>query len=144
MVVHMAKQYWLVKSEPESFSWQDFVTEKTTHWTGVRNYQARINLRGMKKGDQVLFYHSGAGKEVVGVARVLKGAYPEPGAEEWTCVDLEVDHPLAAPVSLQSIKGDKKLSDLILVKNTRLSVMPVTEQQFDRIVTLSSSEGARK
>lgn len=144
MLFPMAKQYWLVKSEPESFSWQDFAEEMTTHWTGVRNYQARINLRGMRNGDQVLFYHSGSGKEVVGVARVLKEAYPEAGAEDWSCVDFEVDRPLAAPVSLQAIKADKKLSDLLLLKNTRLSVMPVTEQQFDRIITLSSSAGSRK
>jgi predicted RNA-binding protein with PUA-like domain len=134
----MAKQYWLVKSEPESFSWQDFAAEGTTQWTGVRNYQARINLRGMKKGDQVLFYHSGSGKEVVGVARVLKGGYPEPGAEEWVCVDLEVDHKLPAPVTLQAIKSDKKLGELLLLRNTRLSVMPVTEEQFQRITGLAT------
>jgi predicted RNA-binding protein with PUA-like domain len=137
----MAKSYWLVKSEPESYSWQAFVKEGSTSWSGVRNYQARINLRAMKMGDRVFFYHSGSAKEILGMARVTRAAYPEEGAPDWSAVDLAPELELDAPVSLQTIKADKFLKELMLVKNSRLSVMPVTEQQFDRIITLARRKG---
>ena len=132
---------WLVKQEPEDYSWSDFVHEGKTAWTGVRNYQARNNLRAMMKGDSVLFYHSGSGKEIVGIARVTKPAYADPTAEEgdWVCVDLAPEKPLWQPVSLSSIKADASLKDMALVRNSRLSVMPVTAKQFERVLKLSGT-----
>ena len=129
----------MVKQEPEDYSWSDFVMDKKTAWTGVRNFQARNNLRAMTKGDAVLFYHSGTGKEVVGVARVGKTAYPDPTATEgdWSCVDLVPIKPLNQPVSLAGIKADAQLRDMKLVRQSRLSVMPVTAKQFDRVLTLA-------
>ena len=120
-------QYWLVKQEPEAYSWADFVKDGRTAWTGVRNFQARINLRAMKKGDLVFYYHSVTDKHIAGIARVLKEAYPDPTATEgdWVCVDLEPIKPLARPVTLQQIKGDKKLEEMKLIRQTRLSVTPV-------------------
>jgi predicted RNA-binding protein with PUA-like domain len=137
----MAKNYWLVKSEPETYSWAAFVKDGETAWTGVRNFQARNNLRGMKKGDLVFFYHSGGEKQVVGLARVEKDSYPDPTAKEgdWSAVDLAPMKPLAKPVSLQTIKADKLLKDMPLVRNSRLSVTPMTEAQFNRLMTLAES-----
>ena len=130
--------YWLVKSEPETFSWADLVKDGRTAWTGVRNFQARNNLRAMKPGDRVLFYHSNEGKEVVGVASVAKAAYPDPTANEgdWSCVDLAAVKPLAHPVRLATIKADKILMEMALVRNSRLSVSPVTEAQFKQLMKL--------
>ena len=130
--------YWLVKSEPETYSWEDLVKEGKTAWTGVRNYQARNNLRAMKTGDQALFYHSGEGKEVVGLAKVTRAAYPDPTAKEgdWTCVDLAPLRAFKDPVSLASIKADKVLKGMALAKNPRLSVQPVTPEQFERLMKL--------
>jgi predicted RNA-binding protein with PUA-like domain len=131
--------YWLVKSEPESFSWSALVKEGKTAWTGVRNYAARLNLRAMKKGDPVLFYHSVTDKQVMGVARIEKEAYPDPTAEEgeWVCVDLVPDEKLTNPVSLDAIKSDKALQKIGLLKQTRLSVVSLTRAEFDRIIKLS-------
>jgi predicted RNA-binding protein with PUA-like domain len=133
--------YWLVKSEPESFSWADLVKEGKTAWTGIRNYAARLNLRAMKKGDPVLFYHSVTDKQVVGVARVEKEAYPDPTAKEgeWVCVDLAPGEKLKNPISLDAIKGDKSLQKIGLLKQTRLSVVSLTRAEFDRILSLSRS-----
>ena len=133
--------YWLVKSEPDTYSWGDLVKDGRTAWTGVRNYQARINLRAMQKGELVLFYHSGDGKEVAGVASVAKAAYPDPTAKEgdWSCVDLGPVKPVAKSVSLQVIKADKMLKDMVLVKNSRLSVQPVTTEQFNRVLELAAT-----
>src|SRR5262249_47737536 len=129
----------LVKSEPESYSWDTFVKDGKTAWTGVRNFTARINLRAMKKGDPVLFYHSVTGKEIVGIGRVLKEAYADPTATEggWSAVDIEPVKPLAKPVTLETIKADKSLADLPLVKLSRLSVSPVSEKQFHRLMELA-------
>src|SRR6266536_1899562 len=134
----MAKNYWLVKQEPESYSWADFVKEGNAAWTGIRNYQARNNLRGMTQGDPVLFYHSGEGKEVVGIARVAKEAYPDPTATEgdWSGVDLVPVKVLKKPVTRDVIKADKALKDILLIRNSRLSVMPLTEAQFNRVLEL--------
>jgi predicted RNA-binding protein with PUA-like domain len=130
--------YWLVKQEPEAYSWDNFVKDKRTAWTGVRNFQARNNLRAMKKGDLVLFYHSVSEKQIVGLARVEKEHYPDPTADEgdWSAVDLAPVKPLAKPVTLDQIKGDKVLKQMILVRMSRLSVTAVTPEQFERIMEL--------
>src|SRR5512132_1380666 len=119
--------YWLVKSEPEAYSWEMFVKEKRAAWTGVRNFQARNNLRAMKRGDLVLFYHSVSEKQVVGIARVGKEAYTDPTAKEgdWSCVDLVPVKALTKPVTLDQIKTDKVLGEMKLLKQSRLSVTPV-------------------
>ena len=131
--------YWLAKSEPEAYSWAQFVLDGRTAWTGVRNFQARNNLRAMKRGDLVLFYHSVSDKQIVGIARVSREAYPDATADEgdWSCVDLQPVKPLAKPVSLETIKADKLLRDMPLVKQSRLSVTPVTKGQFDRLLELT-------
>ena len=131
--------HWLVKSEPESYSWHDFVMDKRAAWTGVRNYQARNNLRAMKRGDLVLFYHSVSEKQIVGIARVAQEAYPDATAEEgdWSCVDLVPVKPFAKPVTLDAIKSDEALADVPLVKNSRISVTPLSERQFKRLLTMS-------
>lgn len=138
----MAKNYWLVKSEPDSYSWAMFVKEGKAAWTGVRNYQARNNLRAMKKGDLVLFYHSVSEKQVVGLARVEKDSYPDPTATEgdWSAVDLAPVKALAKPVTLETIKGDKLLKDMPLVRNSRISVTPLTEAQFGRLMALAETK----
>src|SRR3954469_19309714 len=114
-------QYWLVKSEPQSYSWSDLVKDGKTAWTGVRNFQARNNLRAMKKGDLALFYHSVSAKQVVGVARVEKEAYPDPTAKEgdWVCVELAPFKAFAAPVALDQIKAEKSLAGMALLKQSR-------------------------
>jgi len=131
--------HWLVKSEPETYSWATLVKERRTAWTGVRNYQARIHLRAMKAGDAVLFYHSGETRDIVGLARVARAAYADPTATDgdWVCIDLAPVKPLARPVTLATVKGDKLLKDMVLVKNSRLSVQPVTEAQFKQIMELA-------
>lgn len=136
----MAKQWWLVKSEPEAYSFAQLEKDRSTAWTGVRNFQARNNLRAMKKGDAVLFYHSVSDKQVVGVARVLREAYPDPTATEgdWSCVDLEPAKPLAKPVTLDALKADAVTQNLPLIRQSRLSVTPVTKEQFDRIIKLGT------
>jgi predicted RNA-binding protein with PUA-like domain len=133
--------HWLVKSEPESYSWETFVKEKRAAWTGVRNFQARNNLRAMKRGDLVLFYHSVSDKQVVGVARVDKAAYPDPTAKEgdWSCVDLVPVKPLAKPVTLDQIKGDRLLADMPLLRQSRLSVTPLSKAQFERVLALAKT-----
>jgi len=135
----MATQYWLVKSEPESYSWDDLVKDGKTAWTGVRNYQARNNLRAMKKGDLVLFYHSVSDKELVGIAKVATEAYPDKSAKEgdWSAVDLVPSKPLKMRVSLDQIKADSLLKEMLLVRNSRISVSPVTEPQYRRILELT-------
>jgi predicted RNA-binding protein with PUA-like domain len=133
--------YWLVKQEPEDYAWSAFVKDRGTAWTGVRNFAARNNLRAMKKGDTVFYYHSGEEKQVVGIARVAKEAYPDPSATEgdWSCVDLVPVKPLAKPVSLAAVKADAALKEMKLVRISRLSVQPVTKAEFDRIIELVSS-----
>ena len=121
-------KHWLVKQEPDSYPWEQFVRDKGTAWTGVRNFQARNNLRSMKKGDEVFYYHSVTGKSVVGVARVAREAYPDPSAKEgdWSCVDLVPVKACRTPVSLDQIKGEASLRDIALLRQSRLSVMPLT------------------
>lgn len=133
-------RYWLVKQEPGDYSWDDLVKDKRTDWTGVRNFQARNHLRAMQRGDEVLFYHSGSGKEIVGVARVARAAYPDPTAREgdWCCVDLTPLAALKRPVSLAEIRRDALLKEMALVKQSRLSVMPVTARQFAHVRKLGA------
>ena len=132
--------HWLVKQEPSAYSWDTFVKEGKTEWSGVRNFQARNNLRAMQAGDQVLFYHSVKNPSVVGVAEVLKTAYPDPTATEgnWSCVLLKPLHALKNPVSLATIKATSELAQMALIKQSRLSVMPITEKEFLRILELGS------
>lgn len=138
----MAKNYWLAKSEPEAYSWNDLVKDGKTAWTGVRNFQARNNLRAMKKGDFVLFYHSVSDKQVVGIAKVGKEFYPDPTATEgdWSVVDLMPHKPLKTFVTLEQIKGDAVLKDMLLVRQSRLSVTPLTEAQFQRMLELADTK----
>jgi len=132
--------YWLVKQEPTAYAWEDFVKDGKTAWTGVRNFQARNHLRAMAVGDQVLYYHSVTGKCVVGIAEVTRPAYPDPTASEgdWSCVDLK---PLAAlnhPVSLEAIKAEPELVEIGLLRQSRLSVMPLEPTAFEKIVQIST------
>lgn len=134
--------HWLVKQEPESYSWTDFLKDGRTDWTGVRNFQARNNLQAMKKGDLVLYYHSVSEKQVVGIAKVSKEAWPDPTAEEdgWVCVELVPVKPLVRPVSLDVIKKDAVLKDIALVRQSRLSVTPLTAPQFNRLLQLAKTK----
>lgn len=134
--------YFLVKSEPFKYSWDQFLKDKQTFWDGVRNYQARNNLKDMKKGDLVLFYHSNEGKEVIGIAKVIKESYQDPTTtdDRWVVVDLAPLEALKQPVSLQTIKDDELLKDTALVKQSRLSVMPLKAAEFDRIIALGNAE----
>ena len=131
-------KYWLVKSEPFKYSWDNLVKDKWTYWDGVRNYGARNFLKQMQAGDLVLYYHSNEGLEVVGYAKVIKSFYQDPTTDDdrWVAVDIEPVHPLVNPVSLKMIKADKKLENIRLIKQSRLSVMPVTKGEFDHIVKL--------
>ena len=128
--------YWMVKQEPEAYSWSDFLKDGRTAWTGVRNFQARNHLRAMKRGDWVAFYHSVSEKQVVGVACVAREAYPDPTAEEgdWSAVDLAPAFALTSPITLAAMKADPLLLDLPLIRQSRLSVLPVTPAQFDRLL----------
>ena len=139
-VPRMSQQHWLVKSEPGTYSWLTFVKEGRTAWTGVRNFAARLHLRSMRPGDAVAFYHSGEERQVVGLARVERAAYADPTATEgdWSCVDLAPVKPLAAPVTATAIKADPLLKVMELVRQSRLSVSPVTEAQFKRLLELSA------
>ncbi|HEU0274761.1 MAG TPA: EVE domain-containing protein [Candidatus Udaeobacter sp.] len=134
------KNFWLVKQEPSSYSWSDFVADGQTSWTGVRNYAARNNLRRMEKGDEALFYHSGDEKAVVGIARVIRTAYRDSTAEEgdWSTIDLAPVKPLRRPVTLREIKSDPRLKGIPLVRQSRLSVMPLGESAFREIVKMGS------
>ena len=127
-------KHWLVKTEPEAYSFAQLQKDKTTAWTGIRNYTARINLRAMAKGDEVFIYHSVSEKAVVGVATVIKTAYPDPTVEpgekaEWVCVDLKAGKALPRPVSLETIKAHRTLKDMLLVRQSRLSVVPLSEKE---------------
>lgn len=137
--------YWLVKSEPLKYSWDQFCKDGSTYWDGVRNYQARNNLRAMKTGDKVLYYHSNDGLAVVGVARVITEAYQDPTTddERWVVVDLEPVEAFPNPVTLGEIKQEKRLQDIALIKQSRLSVMPVAKKEFDLIVKKGKGQAAR-
>lgn len=127
--------YWLVKSEPDTWSWESHVKKGADSWTGVRNHQAKAHMKAMKKGDRVFYYHSGDGKEIVGVSEVVKEAYADPTDKTgaFVCVDLKAVEPVKAPVTLGAIKADKALANMVLVKNSRLSVQPVTADEWKLI-----------
>jgi predicted RNA-binding protein with PUA-like domain len=133
--------HWLVKQEPSAYSWDDFVRDGRTAWTGVRNFQARNNLQAMRVGDRVLFYHSVTGKCIVGEARVARTAYPDPTASEgdWVCVDLVPHKAFPSPVSLERIKAEPTLCDLALLRQSRLSVMPVTAAEYRTLTALAQT-----
>ena len=127
----------MVKQEPEAYSWDDFVKDGATDWTGVRNFQARNNLKAMKSGDKVLFYHSVTGKEVVGVAKVTKSAFPDPTDEKWVAVELQPVKPLKKSVSLAQIKANLALANLGLLRQSQLSVISLTKDEFEEILSMS-------
>jgi len=135
-------QFWLVKQEPTSYAWTTFVADGRAAWTGVRNFQARNNLRAMRQGDKVLYYHSVVGKEVMGIAQVAVEAYPDATAKEgdWSCVDLVPLKALPRPVTLDEIKAHPKLKDMVLLRNSRLSVQPVAPEEFAEIEKLSRAK----
>jgi len=138
------KRCWLVKTEPSSYSWEQFNTDGKVDWTGVRNFQARNHLREMQKGDEVLFYHSVVGKEVVGIATVSKTAFPDPTVDEsvkgdWVCVELRPKKALKRGVTLAEIKADAALKEMLLVRHSRLSVIPLAKAEFDRILELAGN-----
>jgi predicted RNA-binding protein with PUA-like domain len=137
----MAQQHWIVKQEPQAYSWDSFVKERGTAWTGVRNFQARNNLHAMKTGDWALFYHSGTAKAVVGLAQVSREAYPDPTATEgdWLAVDLIPVQTLQRPVTLEAIKADAVLKEMTLVRQSRLSISPLSAAQFKRLLSLSET-----
>lgn len=135
-------KYWLIKSEPFKYSWEDFTKDGSTFWDGLRNYQARNNLIEMKKGDLCLYYHSNKGKEVVGLAEVIKEAYQDPTTEDdrWVAVDVKALEPFKKPVSLKEMKASPELENLSLIKQSRLSVCPVSKEEFDFIVGLGNKD----
>jgi predicted RNA-binding protein with PUA-like domain len=133
--------HWLVKSEPDAFSWQQQVENKVEPWTGVRNHMAKNNLKAMRKGDLAFFYHSNIGKEVVGIVQVVREAYPDPTVEpcekgDWVCVDMKAVKPLKTPVTLAQLKADPAFADLALIRQSRLSVMPITDEYWAAICAL--------
>jgi predicted RNA-binding protein with PUA-like domain len=134
-------KHWIVKQEPEAYSWADFVKDGRVEWTGVRNFQARNNLRAMKNGDLVLFYHSVTEKQIVGIARVEKEAYPDPTATEgdWSCVALKPVNALKQPVTLAAMKTDKVLKNILLLRQSRLSVVPLTKPEFERVLKVGDT-----
>jgi len=134
--------YWLVKSEPSTYSWDQLEKDKQTSWDGVRNYAARIHLRAMKKGDEAFYYHSNEGKEIVGIAKISKEAYPDSTAKEgdWVAVEIKPFKKLKNPVSLETIKNDKRLKEMALVRLGRLSVQPVTEKEWEIVLSLSETK----
>lgn len=134
----MTTQYWLVKSEPETYAWSDLVRDRRTEWTGVRNYAARLHLRAMRPGDRVFFYESQGPKAIVGIAEITQAAFPDKTADEdgWVAVELKAVAPLARPVTLEAIKAEPALANMALVRISRLSVQPVTADEFARIQKL--------
>jgi predicted RNA-binding protein with PUA-like domain len=132
-------QYWLMKTEPATYSWDDLLRDKVEEWSGVRNYQARNNMKAMRKGDMVFIYHSVHGKEIVGTATVAREAHPDStdATGTWECVDVRVGKALQKPVSLEQIKKNSKLRAMVLVNNSRLSVQPVTQKEFEEVIKMS-------
>lgn len=136
--------YWLVKSEPDAFSWDQQVENGVEPWTGVRNHMAKANLTAMKKGDRAFFYHSNVGKEIVGVVEVAREAYPDPTADEgspWVCVDMKAVAPMPRPVTLAEIKAEPKLAEMALVRMSRLSVMPVSAEHWNILAKMGGWKG---
>jgi predicted RNA-binding protein with PUA-like domain len=141
----MTTQYWLVKSEPETYAWADLVRDRKTAWTGVRNYAARLHLNAMRAGDHVLFYHSMSDKAVVGIAEVTRTAFPDTTADEpgWVAVEIKAVEPLPRPVTLAEIKTEPAFAKMALLRLSRLSVQPVTRAEFEKVVKLAKSKSPR-
>jgi predicted RNA-binding protein with PUA-like domain len=139
IIIHYHMAHWLVKSEPSVYSWDDLEKEKETAWTGIRNYAARLHLRNMKKGDEVFFYHSNEGTDIVGIAAVTKEAYQDPTTDDdrWSAVNIKAKRKLKNPVSLDTIKKDKRLKNMALVRIGRLSAQPVTDEEWKVILELA-------
>ena len=136
----MARQHWLIKSEPTKYAFEQLVKDGRTSWDGIRNFEARNNLRAMKKGDLALYYHSNEGKAVVGVARVAREAYADATSEDdWSAVDIEPVRALARPVSLDELRSHRVLGKMMIFRRPRLSVVPVTPEEFDRVLALAKS-----
>ena len=140
------KSFWIIKQEPSQYNWKQFEKDRETYWDGVRNYQARNNLKNMKKGDNLLFYHSVVGKEIVGIAEVTREAYPDPTTddERWVVVDLKPIKPFKVPVTLEEIKTHKELSEIALIKQARLSVIPITKKEFQILLKLGKTKLSSK
>lgn len=132
--------YWLMKSEPSVYSWTDLEKEKKATWDGVRNFQARNNLKAMKKDDLAFLYHSNEDKAIIGIAKIVKENYPDPKDKDWIVVDIAPVEKLKSPVSLAQIKADKRLANMVLVRASRLSVQPVRKEEFDMIIKLSAEK----
>ena len=132
--------YWLMKSEPSVYSWTDLEKEKKATWDGVRNFQARNNLKAMKKDDLTFLYHSNEDKAIIGIAKIVKENYPDPKDKDWIVVDIAPVEKLKSPVSLAQIKADKRLANMVLVRASRLSVQPVRKEEFDMIIKLSAEK----
>ncbi len=129
--------YWLLKTEPDTYSWDDLTKDKKTTWDGVRNFQARSNIKAMKKDDVVFIYHTGEEKAIIGLAAITKEHFPDPKDKEWAAIEVTPKQKLKNPVSLAQIKADKRLSDMVLVRAARLSVQPVTKKEFEIVLDLS-------
>ena len=140
------KSFWIIKQEPSQYNWKQFEKDRETYWDGVRNYQARNNLKNMKKGDNLLFSHSVVGKEIVGISEVTREAYPDPTTddERWVVVDLKPIKPFKVPVTLEEIKTHKELSEIALIKQARLSVMPITKKEFQILLKLGKTKLSSK
>ncbi len=134
--------HWLIKSEPHKYKWDDFVKDKKTSWDGVRNYAARLHLRAMKKGDEAFFYHSNEGVEIVGIATVVKESYPDPTTDDdrWVAVDFKAGKKLKKPVTLSQMKAEKRLAQMALIRISRLSVSPVTDEEWNIIMKMSEEK----
>jgi len=132
--------YWLMKSEPSVYSWDDLNRDKKATWDGVRNFQARNNLKSMEKGDLVFIYHSNEGKEIVGIAKITKEGYPDPKDKDWIVVDIAPEKKLKSPITLAQVKADKRLTNMALVKAMRLSVQPVKKEEWDLVIALSEGK----
>jgi predicted RNA-binding protein with PUA-like domain len=132
--------YWLMKSEPSVYSWDDLNRDKKATWDGVRNFQARNNLKAMKKGDLVFIYHSNEGKEIIGIAKITKEGYPDPKDTDWVVVDIAPEKKLKSPITLAQVKADKRLENMALVKAMRLSVQPVKKEEWDLVIALSEGK----
>ena len=136
--------YWLLKSEPAKYSWDRMVGDKRTHWDGVRNFQAAANMRAMKEGDRAFFYHSNEGKDIVGIVEVVREAHPDPtakGGEPWVVVDVKAVEPVPVPVTLEAIKKEPKLKEMALIKYSRLSVQPVTADEWKAVCKMGGVKG---
>lgn len=132
--------YWLMKTEPGTYSWDDLVKDKKTTWDGVRNFQARNNLKAMKKGDIAFFYHSGEDKAIIGTAKIAKESFPDPKDKDWVAVEITIERKLKKPITLAEVKAEKQLSNMALVRSSRLSVQPVRDEEMNLLMKMSDSK----